>query len=552
MQYLKYIESRFLIDEPKTGQLVPFKLRPVQKLYYDQLVADYDIENKGLNQPIREEILKARREGFSSLILALFAADDILQANPTETQVLSYKDDATNTFKKRYRLFILSSAAIKVGHKVEDIQKNPNILESFAKQVFSIDGSDLELSHNKAHFYCGTASARVGGRGGVLQKLLFSEAAHYPDSEKMTAKEIIDGTMRQVDIDSGWIFIESTANGYGNYYEQLWAQATKGESRFKPRFYGWRDFYSEDQFKLITSEFTDKTMLRQEYPETAEEAFIASGTGYFDNDRILTLIKKAPEPTEQGTIRLKCQHNEPCKTLLVCNSKKPLYTEETNGLLVIYKKPVEHTSYVLGGDVAEGVNGDYSVATIIDNKTLETVAVFSDKLSTPDVFTETVFALGAWYNYAYVGVEANKDGLWVNNQLFMMGYPNLYYREVFDDIAKTVSRKVGFKTDGVTRPYILTELRTILGTVDKWNDKVFLDECLTFVRNKVGKPAAMSGRHDDRVMATAIAVEIRRNAPEAFDKPLIIDQTNENKVLMRLEQLKRRNNTNVISQDAYI
>src|SRR3990167_5151589 len=170
MKYKAFIEHYFLIDEPKTGQLVPFIFHPIQNTYYDTLVKEYDIENRGLTIPVREDILKARREGFSSFILGLFAADDILNDNPTETNVLSYKDDATKVFRKRYRTFLLSYAAKKKGHSVEQIQNNPGILEQVAKDFLSVDSDEYELKHNHAHFFCGTANARTGGRGGVVQK----------------------------------------------------------------------------------------------------------------------------------------------------------------------------------------------------------------------------------------------------------------------------------------------------------------------------------------------------------------------------------------------
>src|SRR3990167_9821827 len=170
MKYQSFIEDYFLIDEPKLGKLVPFKFRPVQERYYNELVRDYDIENRGISAPVREIILKARREGFSSLILALFAADDICQENPTETLVISYKDDATDTFRKRYRNYLLSNASLNAKNPdgssaftLEQIQTNPSIMELAAKQVLSIDSNDIEIKKNKAHFYCGTASARVGG-----------------------------------------------------------------------------------------------------------------------------------------------------------------------------------------------------------------------------------------------------------------------------------------------------------------------------------------------------------------------------------------------------
>src|SRR3990167_9416860 len=289
MKYRDFIEEYFLIDEPKTSKLVPYIFNRVQNRYYDELVRDYDIQKKGLVTPIREIILKARREGFSSLILALFAADDILNENPTETLVLSYKDEATETFRRRYRNYCLSYGCKKAGVPYDSIK--PDIMEQVAKAFFSVDSTDLVMKHNGAHFSCGTASSRTAGRGGVLQKLLFSEAAHYPDVEKITASEIIDGTMREVDIESGWVFGESTANGYGNYYEKTWSMAVRGESRFKPRFYGWQEFYTPEQFEIIKSEMTNKGMIPQEYPATAEEAFISSGSAYFDNAVILDYIK---------------------------------------------------------------------------------------------------------------------------------------------------------------------------------------------------------------------------------------------------------------------
>lgn len=546
MRYKQFIEENFLIDEPKSGQLVPFKFRPIQDKYYNELVKDYDVENKGVGAPVREMILKARREGFSSLVLALFAADDMTQDNPTETLVISYKDDATDTFRKRYRVFVTSAYATQAGYKPEDVQQNPAILDQMAKQYLSQDGSEIEIKENKAHFYCGTASARVGGRGGVLQKLLFSEEAFYPDTENMAATEIVDGTIRQIDVSSGWVFRESTANGYGNYYERTWTLSVAGETRFKPRFYGWREMYNDEEYKLIASEFTDKHMLKQEYPETAEEAFIASGSSYFDNEMIFNYLKKTVEPRWTGTIELKCHHPIPCESLVTCQFKHPeailtdyVPSERDEVEFKVWEKPQHYHSYIIGGDVAEGVGGDYSVARVKDAMTLKTVAKWKSKLCPPGDFALVCYALGAWYNHAYAGIEVNKDGLWVNNELFKMGYPNLYYREQIDDITKQVSRKVGFKTDEKSRPYILSELRKVLVQhPEAWNDKDLLKECLTFIRNKVGRPEAMSGKHDDEVFAEAIALEIRRNAPLEFERPRQVPQDGQNYVLARLEKIK--------------
>ena len=293
MRYRDFIQDNFLIDRADTGELVPFVFNKVQNKYYDQLVKDYDIENKGIVSAVRENILKARREGFSSLVLALFCADDIRSENPTETCVLSYKDDATDTFKRRYRVYALSFFAYKkLGYTKEQIKQKPAILDMAAKKFFAVDSNnEVIFRHNNAHFYCGTASSKVGGRGGVLQKLLFSEIAYYPDTEKMTAKEIIEGTMRQVDISSGWIFCESTENGRGTYQHKMWQNAKMKLSRFLNRFYGAHELYTEEEIELIRSEFVDMDMFRREYPMTEDDLFASSILSFVTEDKLARLIE---------------------------------------------------------------------------------------------------------------------------------------------------------------------------------------------------------------------------------------------------------------------
>lgn len=557
-QYRKFIEENFLIDEPKTGKLVPFAFNIAQNMYYDELCDVYDIENKGLDACIRDIILKARRMGFSSVILALFAAHDVMTTEPTETVVFSYKDDATKTFKRRYRVFVLSYFAKTMGYTIEMIQQQANLLDEVAKQVFDADGNDIIYRHNKAHFYCGTASARTGGRGGVVQKILYSEEAHYPDTPAMPAREIIDGTMRQVDVESGWVFRESTANGFGNYYESTWAAAVEGTSRFRSVFYGWKLFYTEDQYTLIASEFTDKSILRQEYPETPEDAFIASGSPYFDNDRVMYLLKEfAEDPIHKGHLYLEQTHD----------GYRYDFLEAGDGKVWIYELPKVGMTYTMGGDVAEGIESggdasheddggaDFSVLDVIDNKTMRTVAKFKGRISPADLI-DLSYALGMWYNYAYIGIESNKDGGWVNDGLFKMGYPNLYFREAIDDITKRVGRKIGFLTGGSNRNHVLSELQKhVLRETTMWNDKRALKEMLTFVKNKMGRPEAMSGKHDDQIMAKAIAFYIHSTAPPPVEDEAIITSQHigsaNNIVLERLKKRYKQHST-VPGQNRYV
>jgi len=489
MKFRAFIEENFLIDEPRSGQLIEFKFRKVQVKYYNELVRDYDIENKGLTNPVRELILKARREGFSSLVLALFAADDLMSSHPTETLVISYRDDATKSFRKRYRGFITSYAARKLGYSIEQIQQDPNILEIAAKQIFSTDADDFELKHNRAHFYCGTASARVGGRGGVVQKLLFSEAAFYPDKKELRAKEIIEGTMRQVDLASGFVFIESTANGDLNHYAKMWNDSKAGTSRFKPRFYSWEEFYSPEQFEIIKSEFTDKRMIAQEYPKTPEEAFLSSGDRFFD-PTIVTNIK-VEQPVSQGNWNY--------------------YGDFQPG-----------HRYILGVDVAEGVKRHNSTIVILDlDATFQVegrlfqkpkvVAVYASNTIAPDALAHEVKAGGNRYGNCMAGVERNNHGF-ATLSILKGIYFNIYMDE---------HEKLGWHTNLASKPKMLHDLRSAIheGSIEIC-DQMLKTEIVSYSSTDLNTPNVdeedETVGHFDRVIALAIAWQLRSFAVPAM------------------------------------
>ena len=183
MKLRNFIEKYFLIDDARTGKIVPFIFRQVQNKYYETLLADYD-ETKNFTG-LREIVLKARKEGVTSFVLALFCADIILNPNPVRYLEISYKDDATSQHFRRAKQFILSYFKQKTN--IDDERK-------LEKMIFKSlnEGSEFVLAHNGASFYCGTASTRTGERGGTVQGVLFSEAAFYPDTGIINASEIIE------------------------------------------------------------------------------------------------------------------------------------------------------------------------------------------------------------------------------------------------------------------------------------------------------------------------------------------------------------------------
>lgn len=132
-----------------------------------------------------------------------------------------------------------------------------------------------------------------------------SEVAFWPN-----ARTHARGVMQAVPKKSGEVFLESTSDGEGNYFYEVWRDAVMGKNDFVPVFipWLWQDEYVSDVTNLIRSddekeyceiakeeyglEVTDEQLqfrrekiselggveaFRREYPLTAEEAFSNAG-----------------------------------------------------------------------------------------------------------------------------------------------------------------------------------------------------------------------------------------------------------------------------------
>src|SRR5574343_325692 len=99
LNYKKMIETGFDIVD-KRGNRRPFILNEVQNMYLDMLKADYpDMEG------IRENDLKARQEGFSALIDAIFTVDLLAREN-IGGQIISHKEKETEILMNRVNFYV--------------------------------------------------------------------------------------------------------------------------------------------------------------------------------------------------------------------------------------------------------------------------------------------------------------------------------------------------------------------------------------------------------------------------------------------------------------
>jgi len=351
------------------------------------------------------------------------------------------------------------------------------------------------------------------------------------------ANEFITGTLPAIPMD-GRLFIESTANGMAGYFYDTFMSGwkkkeniTKDMSRAQPYplFYNWqwdemdmgmieepipthlmdetpdikwKEYQEEHGLSDIEITYyylkwkslgEDIHKLQQEYPTTPQEAFGSSGMTYLSQAKLFKHKQELREPYRYH----------------ISNDMELI--PDNTGDLYLYREFDKSKSYVIGGDVAEGLaNGDWSVLCIVEATTKELVGIYYCK-EEPYEFAQIANRIGRYFNNALLAVESNKDGLYVNDMLVQLDYPNLYYQEEVDSVTKQVNAKMGWKTTSSSRPYALAALKTAFTKGDFWSQGLFIDEALTFVVNARGRAEAMSGKHDDVVMSLAIAYAVMEN-----------------------------------------
>ena len=498
-----YIENYIKIRDKKNN-IVPLVFNEPQLKYYNVIKSMYQ-----QRKPIRIIILKARQMGFSTETEAVIFKNVVTHHN-YNAGIVAHKEDSTAN------LFNMSKRMLE--YLPEDIK--PERKKSNAKElVFNNEqGTGLD-SRMKVM----TAGGKGIGRSDTFTALHLSELAFWEGDKKATMTGLLQAVPNTPD---SMIIIESTANGY-EYFKEMWDSAVAGENDFYPLFVGWNELkeYSmpytgfdltqeerdlQKQYNLTLEQLTwrrwciknncsnDINQFKQEYPICPEEAFLSTGNCYFNKENIINRINTAPEPLVRG--KFTCYYDG----IRIRNQK---FLEQEDGNIKIYEYPQKRVPYVLGGDTA-GEGSDYFTAHVINNITGKQVAVLKQQYNEIE-YVKQVYCLGMFYNCALVGLE-NNFSTYPTQKLAELNYPNQFVRKKEDQYNNKYEKRYGFKTDKITRPYILGQLQEIVhDNIDVIQDKDTLREMLTFIVNDKGRAEAEEGYHDDLVMALAISYYIR-------------------------------------------
>lgn len=261
--YRGWIEDNLTIVD-KSGQVVPFVLNPVQSKYIEHDSTGRDI------------VLKARQQGFSSLILARFTADFLLKENSQSVVVADVSDNAVALLERVK--FYIQAWEEKSGLKVP-LKYNSRY--------------ELFNSLMNSKYTIGTAENTEFGRSRTITNLHLSEAAFYRYFDK-----ILSGALQAV-VPDGYVAIETTANGF-NEFRKYWFESKAGETGFSALFYPASEFYDAGFLEQKKREL--KGQYVQEYPESDLEAFIASGQMYFDTNALSGYMGRVRSPRVVHTL----------------------------------------------------------------------------------------------------------------------------------------------------------------------------------------------------------------------------------------------------------
>ncbi|MBI3131463.1 MAG: hypothetical protein HYZ13_09070 [Acidobacteria bacterium] len=484
------------------GPLWPFAFNPIQMDYLRSLRTRYAVSSDlDRFRRIRDLIVKPRQLGFSTFIAGLFFFDGFLEPGRI-TVVLTHKSELSQELLRTYGTF-LEGLPDELRHAVRRVSDSKYQLELEFKA-----GSDDDPP---SRFVIATEAGEPW-RGGVIHNLHASEAAWYKDWAAFKASFV------QAVPKEGNVVFETTANGFNPYYQEV-QDALAGVSDYRVVFYAWykhpeyRRFWDPERHDLpspeerqVMAEFAlDLEQLAwrrwkqgelrglylQEYPETLMGAFLTSGRPIFDLAAVtrgLERAKQVPPPTTPRTgVR-------------------------------IWEAPIPGELYLLSSDVSEGLDRgegsstnpeaggtDFSAAYVWHVRTLRAVAAVHGRIP-PVEYARILDRLGRRYE-AVVAVERNNHGHTVLAALEEARYPELYRHTEYNQQTGARYLAPGFPTNQVTRPLAIDALdEAIRRDALQVPDERFWTECHAFHRNERGKPEALPGNHDDRVLAAGIGV----------------------------------------------
>lgn len=502
-----FFSEHMLKIKPKVGQLVPFVMNEAQEFAHELIEQQFLETGK-----VRALLLKGRQQGMSTYVEGRYYWRQWRERG-LNAFILTHEQDATDN------LFSM----------VERYYENTPTKYRPAKGK----GGSKELSfpEKDSSYAVGTARTKGTGRSQTIQLFHWSEVSH-----SMNQKEHAAGIMQGIPNAAGTeIILETTANGVGDLFYKMWKDAEAGRGDYIAIFIPW--FWQKEYrvpipqgFEWVLDEYEefikkenglddeqlyfrrlkisnfggDEDLFKQEYPMNAEEAFIYSGKPFIPQETLQKQEMNLREPIMRGYLE---QHGDEIR-----------FCSMENGWLEIFETPKEKEDYVMGGDVAEGLeHGDLNSGHVLRRGLVcEQVARVSP-MCEPDDFGRRMVLVAKFYTGRVpLGIERNSIGIAAVLAADKTKYKHMFLMPIQEGVLdERESTRLGWLTNSASRPILCNDLRAALrdGSLIVRSRETHA-QLRTFVKGNGGKPAAAVGCWDDDVLGIGIAWQmVQRTSP---------------------------------------
>lgn len=503
-----FMEQEFWLDDKKTAVPVQWVFNRPQRLL-DYLIWRHERAGK----MFRAVILKSRQWGISSYFVGK-GLERALRNEHARCAIVADKDETAAALLERGKLILrqmkydLPLVRNNVSELRFDEPFNSRVAISSSRRAQPLRGQTAQFCH------C-------------------SEMPFWSDPEKK-----LRGINQAVPKAPGTLLShEYTANGIENFGYHFWDLAKKKKNEYMPLFFPWwmdpkfdytlkcskpeataiLETLDDEELWLVKQGLTveqlnwrrntienecfgDIDTFHQEYPGTADEAFLASGRAVFPTKLVMLQMRKCVEPIFEGMI------SGGKDNIVLTPSRKGEFRQ--------WERPRRDRNYVCAVDPSHGIEGgDPAAFVIIEILTGKVVATYN-AIAGPEILGREVAAACWLYNDAYCMPEITGVGRAVLTSIRDAGYHNIAWQPTFDVPGKAQNRRYGWSTDHASKPNLVLEGRSLLALGDDCppiQDERICQQMTTFVIDPQGRYNAATGKHDDLLIAFLIAHVARRD-----------------------------------------
>ena len=474
---------------------VPFKLFPEQEM----MLNNFEKYNENITKKYRQAGVSTATAAWISKVIQ-FAS----KTKPEKVLILANKLDTAQELANKIRAFLNQWPDwINVGFsKEKDSQRHFKL-------------------NNGCEVKC-VATSVDALRGYTPTILIFDEAAYIETGDDLWA-----ACMASLST-GGQVIMVSTPNGYDKIYYEIYDQSIQGLNDFKISELHWENDprFTKDLVWVKTKDIIHYMLNREDYDDslniTEEDQNNFKGLtrkGYkpysswfesmckklkFDRRKISQELESAFLGSGDNVIPI--DTIERIKETMVEEPKE----KYASGQLWVWEEAKLDHKYIMGVDVSRGDSEDYTTICVIDFDERTQVMEYMGKIP-PDLAADLAFKWGNLYK-AYIVIDITGGmGVATARKLQELGYRDLYVEGANTADKWKYNPKLLEKIPGLTfnnkRSQIVSAFEEALRHGFVIKSHRLLNELYTFVFVN-GKPNHMKGKHDDLIMALAMALYV--------------------------------------------